>query len=87
MALIRSFERRTLERPHRHQPTDCAWTSFLDKDGEPILQLDTFGSDQRKLQGKASQTIQVDRHGAELLLGALREVFHPGDDAAAQRND
>ena len=75
MALIRSFERRTLERPHRHQPTDCAWTTFIDEDGGPILQLDTFGSDQRKLQGKASQSIQLDRRAAELLMDALRLTF------------
>jgi hypothetical protein len=77
MALIRRFEERTLEVGRRHQPTDATWTIVRDAAGETLLQIDTYGSDQRKLQGKSSQTIQLDRAGAEALGGLLRQAF-PG---------
>jgi hypothetical protein len=48
MALVRSFEMKTLERGSLH-PTrgDCEWAVF-EQDGKRLLQLDTYGSDQRK---------------------------------------
>jgi hypothetical protein len=42
---------------------------------EPIVQIDTFGSDQRKLEGKVSQTLQFSRESATELVKVLRQAF------------
>jgi hypothetical protein len=51
MALIRSFEMKTRERSGLH-PTrvDCEWSVF-ERDGQRLLQLDTYGSDERRDKG------------------------------------
>jgi hypothetical protein len=77
MALIRSFEMKSLERGGLH-PTrvDCEWSVF-ERDGKRLLQLDTYGSDQRKDKGTVSQTLQLDRARATELLRILQRAF-PG---------
>jgi hypothetical protein len=77
MALIRSFEMKTLHRGGLH-PTrvDCEWSSF-ERDGKRLLQLDTYGSDERKDKGTVSQTLQLDESAAGELLRILRKAF-PG---------
>jgi hypothetical protein len=44
-------------------------------DGEPVVQIDTFGSDQREMPGKQSQTIQLDRKAAQELFEILRDTY------------
>jgi hypothetical protein len=76
MALISRFERYQPDRHSRHEAIDCLWFAF-DADGDRILQLRTDGSSLRKVPGKASQTIQLDRGAAEQLLEVLTTTF-PG---------
>jgi hypothetical protein len=76
MALISGFEHYQPDRHSRHAAIDCLWFAF-DDNGDRILQLRTDGSSQRKMPGKASQTIQLDRGAAEELLGILVAAF-PG---------
>jgi hypothetical protein len=77
MALIRSFELKALQRGGLH-PTrvDCEWSTF-ELDGKRLLQLDTYGSDERKDKGTVSQTLQLDETAARELLRILRTAF-PG---------
>ena len=42
---------------------------------DPIVQIDTFGSDARKIEGKVSQTLQFDRQAAEKLVEILSKAF------------
>ena len=77
MAVIGSFE----ELPHsagRRHPTvvTCGWR-ITTVEADTLLTLDTYGSDTRKLVGKASQSIQLDRRGAEQLKQLLQRAF-PG---------
>lgn len=76
MALITEFEETTSDSQRRHGDVSCGWRYF-DVGGERILQLDTYGSQGRKLTGKQSQSIQLDRAGAEELLRIIRSAF-PG---------
>jgi hypothetical protein len=46
-----------------------------DDDGNKFLQLDTYGSNSRKLAGKISQTIQFDRGAARQLKELIAPVF------------
>jgi hypothetical protein len=68
---------KTLQRGGLH-PTrvDCEWFAF-ERDGKRLLQLDTYGSDERKDKGTVSQTLQLDETTARELLRILRKAF-PG---------
>jgi 5-methylcytosine-specific restriction protein B len=75
MALIIEFVPSSTERRAPHPTTvTCGWLNFLGPDG-PILQLDTYGSDERQIQGKVTQTIQVDEAAARRLIELLEETF------------
>lgn len=76
MALIRSFDEVASDKDGLHKPVSCGWHVFS-SDGKTILQLDTYGSDERKFPNKVSQTIQLDRDGAAALLKLIRDAF-PG---------
>jgi hypothetical protein len=44
----------------------------------PIAQIDTFGSPDREIPGKLSQTIQLDRNTGRQLLAVLQAAYGPG---------
>jgi bacterioferritin (cytochrome b1) len=77
MAKIVRF--RELEPPRSSRPhtdVECGYT-ILNLDGEPLLQLDTYGSEDREIPGKVSQSLQLDRRAAEQLMNLIRRSF-PG---------
>lgn len=77
MALITHFAKASKEKNgRRHTEVQCTWT-IVNEDHGRLLQLDTFGSSDRQIPGKTSQTMQFDEMGSKTLLGILREVF-PG---------
>lgn len=77
MALIRSLTQ--VAGTSRRHPTevDAEW-SILDLSPGKVLQISTFGSDERKLAPKVSQTFQLDRGTAMQLRLAIDAVF-PSD--------
>ncbi len=74
MALVRSIHRikKDTYRVHAEVSCDC---SLFEEDGEWYVQLDTYGSKNRELPGKMSQSIQLDRKGAAALRAVLDEVL------------
>lgn len=76
MALIAEFTQVSSDRTVKHEPVSCGWRVFSN-DGQTILQLDTYGSPERKIQGKVSQSIQLDRDSAKELVALIRNAF-PG---------
>ena len=50
---------------------------MFDIENKRILQLDTYGSEDRQIPDKVSQSIQIDREGAATLLKLIRDAF-PG---------
>jgi hypothetical protein len=76
MALIGEFREVGSEKNGVHKPVTCGWRIFR-IDGETILQLDTYGSNERQIPNKVSQSIQLDRESAERLLQIIRDTF-PG---------
>jgi hypothetical protein len=74
MAKIQAFEELPPSGGQVHGPVLCGWKIFEDA-GAAFLQLDTYGSDARKLTGKVSQSIQFDQASASELLGVLRRAF------------
>jgi hypothetical protein len=48
---------------------------FGDGPNGPIVQIDTFGSVDREMPGKLSQTIQLDKSTGQQLLAILQRAF------------
>ena len=74
MALITKFERITMTKNKIHEPASCTYSIFDDADGR-YLQIDTYGSSKRRIKGKKSQTIQLDKAGGRELVRIISEAF------------
>lgn len=74
MALIREFVRIQKESNRVHDSVQCGWTTF-ESEGATILQLDTYGSQGRKIPGKMSQSLQLDATSALVLRRLIDDAF------------
>lgn len=77
MALIskNNITKSDKERNSVHEVVESTYSVF-EKYGEKFFQLDTYGSPDRKLKGKISQSIQLDKDSAEFLVKTLRNYFN-----------
>lgn len=66
-----------MDRNSLHEEIDASYSVF-ERDGRVLLQIDTYGRDTREIPGKKSQTIQLDREGAESLFNILKREFGLG---------
>ncbi len=73
MALVRKLESVTKERNSVHGPVDCTYAVFTGEDGKRYLQLDTFGSKNRQIAGKISQSVQFDVESAIQLKRVIED--------------
>ncbi|MGD9753599.1 MAG: hypothetical protein AB7W59_21605 [Acidimicrobiia bacterium] len=76
MAFIARFEQRPLTPRAVHKDVLCGYNA-IDVKGQQILQLETYGTDDREMPGKISQSLQLDRDGAAQLKQILERAF-PG---------
>jgi hypothetical protein len=74
MALVTRFEERPLTPPRLHSKVLCGY-SAVDVQGTRVLQLETYGSDNREMPGKVSQVIQLDEAGARELKAIIERAF------------
>ncbi|GGR70351.1 hypothetical protein GCM10010220_22990 [Streptomyces parvulus] len=74
MALIKEFQSVSSESQRLHGPVTCGHRTFT-TDGRRILQLDTYGSAERVIPDKISQSIQLDADSARELLKIITESF------------
>ena len=75
MARIISFQKITSDRARLHKTeVECGY-AVIDVGGQHYLQLETYGSSERKIPGKISQTLQLDKERASQLLKLLRVAF------------
>ncbi|MBU9714115.1 hypothetical protein [Evansella tamaricis] len=77
MALINSanFNRLNKERNAIHKEVDASYTSFS-SNGEKYFQIDTYGTSDRKFQGKISQSFQFNQETAENIIRLLKKEFN-----------
>lgn len=75
MALISRFMPKRMDRNSIHDPIEATYTIF-ENDGRSFLQIDSYGRTTRELPGKKSQSIQLDKNGAEELMQILKSAFH-----------
>lgn len=74
MARIVEFEELPSGSGSKQTDVSCGWRVTTIK-GETLLQLDTYGSAERKLLGKVSQTVQLDHDGAQDLIEIIGRAF------------
>ncbi|MEU1268938.1 hypothetical protein [Streptomyces sp. NPDC005799] len=74
MALIEEFQSVSSDSQKLHGPVTCGYRTFT-VDGRRVLQLDTYGSPDRQIHGKISQSIQLDRDSARDLLKIIEDSF------------
>ena len=75
MALIKSFEHKSMDRNSIHGAIEATYTTF-ERDGRRFIQVDNFGSAEREIPGKKSQTFQLDEKSARELFDILRDHFY-----------
>ena len=65
------------EKSGKAQPTTVSATvrAFGEGPNGPVLQIDTFGSEDREFPGKVSQTLQFDRTSALKLREMINRVY------------
>ncbi|MBI1649460.1 hypothetical protein [Hyphomicrobium sulfonivorans] len=75
MAWITSFELKAGS--GKLHPTQLvgAVKVFVPEPGKAIVQIDTYGSDEREMPNKQSQTIQFGRESAHQLFTILKETY------------
>lgn len=75
MAVISRFEADDRSFKSLHPTRVVARYLTAESDGKKILQLNTYGSNNRQVPGKLSQTIQIDQSAAEELFQILKKEF------------
>jgi hypothetical protein len=75
MALITSFEHKSMDRHSIHDGIAATYCAF-ERDGRRFIQIDSHGSSKREMPGKVSQTFQLDEKAARGLFDILKETFN-----------
>ena len=71
MAIVRKMEPVRLERDSKHSEVNCTYSIVTDDSGIRYLQVDTYGSETRKIPGKKSQSIRFSPEAIEQLKTIL----------------
>lgn len=75
MALIEKMSKGYKERKNIHKKTEATYFLIVDNEGRKYLQIDTFGSTDREIQGKVSQSIQLSPEAINQLKEILLKEF------------
>ena len=75
MALITHFEPLDGERYSIHRTQVKCKYKVIELDGKKVVQLNTYGSKDREIPDKLSQTIQLSEKSALELLTILQKAF------------
>mgnify|MGYP001453109210 CR=1 FL=1 len=70
MAIVRKLEKIILDKDHKHTEVDATY-SIVENEGQKYLQIDTYGSENRKIQGKKSQSIRFSFEAIEQLKAII----------------
>ena len=75
MAIVRQLEFHSLQFDSKHTETHGTFSIVKDKEGHKYLQIDTYGSTERKIEGKKSQTIRFSVEAVQQLREILAKHF------------
>ncbi len=73
MAAVTQLVRVKLERESKHSEVECTFDIIVDEQGRKWLQLDTYGSDQRQIKGKKSQSVRLSPSAIQQLKEIINE--------------
>lgn len=76
MALVKKLERVEKQRNSVHEEVECTYTIFTNSAGDKYFQIDTYGSNNREIRGKVSQSIQLNKDSAIELLEIITKEFN-----------
>ena len=74
MAVVREFTEKELDRSSAHSEVE-ATISLVEVDGERFVQIDTYGSKNRAMPGKVSQSLRLSQSAYEQLLQLAEKHF------------
>lgn len=74
MALISQMSKVDKERYSVHRSAECTYSVFT-VDGRRYLQIDTYGSTEREMPGRLSQSMQFDSASGARLKALLDELI------------
>jgi hypothetical protein len=75
MALIKKLKEQTLDRDVPHREVECTYSVIHDDDGRSYLQIDTYGSAERQMPGKKSQSLRLSPQAIDQLRQILADRF------------
>lgn len=75
MAIVTKLTKMELEKNTRHSYTDCTYSVVIDEGGHRLLQIDTYGSKNRKFKGKKSQSLRFSSEAIAQLKQILKSHF------------
>ena len=75
MALVKQLNEINMERNSIHGEVEATYTIFRNESGSKYLQIDTYGSPDREIPGKKSQTVQFDEDSLRQLMHIIRREF------------
>lgn len=73
MALVSELEEEVLTRETSHKAVRCTYSVVNGPDGELFLQLDTYGSAERVIRGKKSQSVRLTADAVRQLVELARK--------------
>lgn len=76
MALITKDNIKKIDKDRNcvHNKVKATYTVFT-SDGEKYFQIDTYGSPNRELKNKISQSIQLDKESAKEIIKLMMDAF------------
>lgn len=74
MGLVTRFIHRSDSHPRFRSTVECGW-NVADVDGRRLLRLETYGSADRAVPGKRSQSLELDANAAKELMQILDAAF------------
>jgi hypothetical protein len=80
MATIRHLEPKQLEIVVRHTEVAATYAIVRDSEGVKYLQIDTYGSEEREIRGKKSQSMRLAPEAIAQLVSIASKHFAQGGD-------
>lgn len=75
MAIVRELRLRILEKDSPHTEAECTYSIVEESNGTKVLQIDTYGSQHRRVPGKMSQSIRFSPAALKQLKEILQKHF------------
>ncbi len=75
MAMVRKMKKQELERDSKHSEVDSTYTIIKSDDGIS-LQIDTYGSKNRVIRGKKSQSIRFSTDALKQLKNIIENEIN-----------